>query len=210
MKNGKKLKKILLLLCALLLTGMFYGGTVKAEGDRVQDAKNGIVEVYSGYLDEKRNFEEVEHASGFLIYNQENTAYILTTYNTLYSDKYEDEAVIKVVVGKDVTEEASIFTYSKKENYALLELRTSISEKQALNLGNSSKLSIGDKVYALGFPEDEDNELDFLAYDVEIKEGQIQDTDPEKRMFSISSIQQRFHQIRQVDRFLMKRDMLSD
>lgn len=173
----KKLVKIILgsLLCFLCVL------SVEAEEtDMIQNAKNGIVEIYSGYLNDKDEFKTVEHASGFLIYNQDNTAYVLTTYDTLTSDEYEEEAVIKVVVGKDVTEEADIFTYSKQENYAVLELRTSIAEKQALNFGVSSELTIGDTVYALGFPKNEDGKLDFLAYDVEIKEGEIQDTAAKK------------------------------
>lgn len=174
-RQGKSVKiaGILFLTCVICILCVFQ--TKAAEVDMIQNAKNGIVEIYSGYVNDDKEYKIVEHSSGFLIYNQENTAYVLTTYDTLTSNKYEDEAVIKVVVGKDVKEEASIFTYSEKENYAVLELRSSVNEKQALKFGDSSESMVGDTIYALGFPKNEDGKLDFFAYDVEIKTGEVQD-----------------------------------
>lgn len=176
MKN-KNVKKYILSALFFLFTGFVLNvSLVQAEEDRVSIAKEGIVEIYSGYVNDAREFKKVEHASGFLIYNRDDTAYVLTTYDTLHSKKYEDEAVIKVVVDGDVTIDASIITYSKKENYAVLELESGIAERRVLSLGNSGSLTIGDTVYTLGFPEETDKDTDFIAEDVEIRSGVIQDT----------------------------------
>ena len=176
MKN-KNVKKWVISAVLFFLTAFVVNeGSVQAQEDRVSAAKDGIVEIYSGYTNESREFKKVEHASGFLIYNRDDTAYVLTTYDTLHSNKYEDEAVIKIVVNGDVTVGASIVTYSKKENYAVLQLESGIAERSILSLGNSERLKTGDAVYVLGFPKETDKDTDFTAEDVEIRSGVIQDT----------------------------------
>lgn len=176
MKNRNVKKYILSALFFLFIGFAVNVSFVQADEDKISAAKEGIVEIYSGYVNDAREFKKVEHASGFLIYNRDDTAFVLTTYDTLHSKKYEGEAVIKVVVNGDVTIEASIVTYSKNENYAVLQLESGIAERSILSLGNSGSLTIGDTVYALGFPEETDKDTDFIAEDVEIRSGVIQDT----------------------------------
>lgn len=176
---------------------------VLAEEDTIIRTKQGIVEIYSGFYSEDGIFHQLNHASGFLINNQENNACIVTVYNTLKNtekkkkkyckknkityNNYGLNDTIQVVVKGDVMVEAAIVTESEKENYTILQVGSNISEKTPIIFGSDKDLSIGGNVYALGFDEEAgkyDDEMnrhtEFSAMDVAVTVGTIQDTGANK------------------------------
>jgi S1-C subfamily serine protease len=204
-QNRKKEKNWIIrwigLFCFLCINCLFLGVSVHAqEEDPINQAKQGIVEIYSGFTVDNGKFYQMQNASGFVICNDVNRAYIVTNYNTVKNSNKKKKKyckknnistdgyvsltdTIKVVVKGDVTVDATILTESKNENYCILQVDSSISERVALKLGTAKELVTGDSVYALGFAEnagadDEESNrhTEFSATDVEIREGKIQDT----------------------------------
>ncbi|OUQ62898.1 hypothetical protein B5E53_16885 [Eubacterium sp. An11] len=182
------------ILCVYLIFFCFLVGkkTVNAQDNLIEDAKQGVVEIFSGFTTNDNTFYKMKHASGFLISNEEDNTYVVTSYNDLKNSEKEKEQYcktndisvdgfslqnsIKVIVKGDVTAEATIVTESKKENYAILQLDDSLNERIPLKLGVSHQTLIGDKIYTMGFSENTDDNVMFLPEDVQITEGTIQDT----------------------------------
>lgn len=197
-KNGKIITKIFLM-CFLCMICCGRTVTVNAQPDPVNEAKQGVVEVYSGFTDDKGVFHKLQNASGFVIQNQEDSAFVITTYNTLKNseevkkeyckkhkiamDGYSFNDTVQVVVKGDVTVPAAILNESEKQNFSILQIEESINERKALKLGTAEGLTTGDVVYALGFSDDagENDDVvnrhtEFSALDVEVVEGHVQDS----------------------------------
>lgn len=166
--------------------------TTAAEGITVEGAKNGIVEIHTGYTDQNGKFYRVKHTSGVVISNLEESAYLLTTtHSVTLSEKEEKKfrkkhnldkesfnmtASIRVIVKGDVAAELDVVAKSKKQDFCVLRADHVIQEKKAVHLDNA-KCDIGDQVYALGFAENaqENSYAGYDASEVEIHEGTIQD-----------------------------------
>ena len=176
---------------------------VFAKDDLISETKQGIVEVYSGFYSENGVFHRIKHASGFVVNNQETQSYVVTVCNALKNTKkskkkyckkhkipYKNvilEDSIQVVIKGDVMVEASVMTESEKENYSILQVNSTISEKTSVKFASNKDLTIGDNVYALGFEEDAgryddatNRHTEFIAMDVKVAVGNIQDTGANK------------------------------
>lgn len=197
-KKVYRIVKLLFILCCVCAVVLTKDNKVFAQEDPIQEAKNAVVEVYSGFTTDDGSFHKLKHASGFVISN-DGQAYIITTQDTLknseksktnYCKKHDISTEghslrdsIQVVVKGDVTVEASVLTESEEDNYSILQVASSISERTALKLGNTENLITGDTVYALGFADNagtKENPTEFLAANVEISEGKMQDTGANK------------------------------
>ena len=173
--------------------------TSMAKVDPIGDAKSGIVEVYSGFTSESGKFYNMKHSSGFVVSNQQNQAYIVTTYATVKNSEnekesyciengidYSDEGLensIQIVIKGDVKVKASIKAENEEKNFAILQVDQQINGKAPLKLGTRKSVVVGDKVYVLGFKidaEEGDGYTQFIASDVKIYEGNIQDTGSNK------------------------------
>ena len=107
--------------------------TSMAKVDPIGDAKSGIVEVYSGFTSESGKFYNMKHSSGFVVSNQQNQAYIVTTYATVKNSEnekesyciengidYSDEGLensIQIVIKGDVKVKASIKAENEEKNF---------------------------------------------------------------------------------------------
>lgn len=154
------------------------------------EAKKGIVEILSGFTDCNGKFHKMKSASGFLISNGENGAYIVANSGILKSTAKEKKAyckendlkaedsqftdVVQVVIRGDVTVEAQILTQSEELDFCILSLDSVVNEKAALKLGDSTLPVTGDMVFALGFPTDPAG-LEFSEEEVEVYQGSVQD-----------------------------------
>lgn len=188
----------LILCCFACLTCISQYKNVKAKADPINSAKKGIIEIYSGFEDDAGNFHKMKNSSGFVVASSDERSYVITNYDTVKNSKREKAAfckkhkisytngnlpdIIQVVLKGDVTADASILTESKLQDYSILEISNSLSEKTPLIMGNSEELVTGERIYTLGFSENagEDDKgknrhTEFSALDVEIYEGTIQD-----------------------------------
>lgn len=190
---SKKGMAVILFICmSIWAPGLVWG----QKGDVIQEAKQGVVEIYSGLITDDGVFHQMNQGSGFVIYNEEDSAYVVTTRRTAVSSEKERKAyckkneiatdnfslqeAIRVVVKGDVTVEAALLTESAEQNYAVLQVDGSISERLPLKLAAAKMLVTGDTVYALGFADGAGTDdtrvgTEFSAMDVEIREGTVQD-----------------------------------
>jgi serine protease Do len=83
--------------------------------------------------------------SGFII---SSDGYILTNYHVI-----QDEKNISVKLNSNVKMKASIVKSNKEYDLALLKIDA--EELQAITVGNSDNVEVGDEVYAIGTPMDE-------------------------------------------------------
>lgn len=205
MKNRQKFLKIVMVFILSCIITAIIGKCSKllAKEDLISETKQGIVEIYSGFYTENGAFHRMKHASGFIINNQENQAYIVTVYNALKNTEkskkkfckknkipYKNATLnnsIQIVIKGDVMVEASVMTESEKENYSILQVNSKISEKSPVRFASNKNLVIGDDVYALGFRGDagkydnvKNRHTEFVAIDVTVSVGNVQDTGANK------------------------------
>ena len=164
--------------------------------DHIEEAKNCIVEIRSGFMTEKNNYYPLKNGSGVVISSGKNSGsvYILTTYNTVRcrrkirkkfckEHKLDEKNAnlteeIRVITVADGQEEAEIVTFSKEYNYCLLECQKGLKDKDAILLGSSDDLVTGDPVWSLGFLEDKPEGVkgeNFEKEQVSVRSGQLQD-----------------------------------
>ncbi len=200
------MKKISRILFWILLFTVLSGSSAAAyaKEDPVSEAKKGIIEIYTGILDKKGDFHKIKHGSGVVIYSGDRVSYLITSYkflhisekkikefckeNKISLDAYSagSKAVVKAVVKGDVIVDTSVVAESAEKNFTVLELNNSMGEKVPVPVGNSDDLVIGSKIYALGFPEDAEEEdvknrsTEYTYEDVVIYEGTIEDTSANK------------------------------
>ncbi len=190
----KHIKRIVCLL--LLLGGSFLSikSVRAAEKDPVEEIKNSIIEVQAGLTLSDGKFYPVKNASGCLISNDSDGVYVVTANHSvnisekekkrfckkkkIASDNYNLNKSIRLVVKGDVTAEASVLASSKKYDFCVLDIGNVLQEKEALQLGSTGDVNIGDAIYALGFPAEAKSggKLQYTADEVEIHSGEIQDT----------------------------------
>lgn len=192
MKRKKKYITGIKYLTIILLLAYFFlpANAAANSGDPVSDAKKGIVEIYSGFTDQEGAFHRMKYGSGFLVCNDEKGTVIVTNHSILESSRQEKEEycaangiameneqmmdVVRIVVRDDVTVEAAVVADSEEWNFSILSAGQVVGEKVPLELGDNSRLMVGDVVYALGYPDNPEN-LGFTAADAEIYQGNIQD-----------------------------------
>ncbi|MDO5411621.1 MAG: FHA domain-containing protein [Lachnospiraceae bacterium] len=180
-----------LLVCLLWIgnTGVIYS-SAEEKSDPITEVKKAIVEVYSGFVNQNGKFYKMKSASGFVVAAEDSQSYILTNYDILVNSekskkayckkhkiKYQKDSLydaLRVVVKDDVVVEAVIMIKSDKQNYGILGIESSMSEKPPVKLGNSEDLSTGDIVYTQGFNK-KSEKTEFSEFDVEIYEGNVQD-----------------------------------
>lgn len=190
----KQPKKIWLVVICLLWIGVSVFGVsgvqAKAmEKESIENAKTGIVEIFSGFNDNKGNFIKLQSGSGFLVRNTDNETYIITNRSIVTisdSDKKEyckdnkikidgnvPETIIKIIVKGDVSVVAELVTESIEKNFCILSTANVVNEKKALKMENSRVVEPGDVVYAMGFPDKEN--LAYSSTEVECNLGTIEE-----------------------------------
>lgn len=190
----KRIKSILrkailfIMACFLFHLSCPQPAAAQTEG-AVGDARNGIAEVNSGFMDREGTFHKLKSASGFLISNLEGRTYLVTNYSAVYNSNEEKQSYcqansiaeedvsssesVRVIVKGDVAVEAAVLAGSRELDFCILSTNNVVNEKKALRLGDSKLLKSGDAVYALGFPKE--GHLEYTAADVEICQGTVQD-----------------------------------
>lgn len=160
--------------------------------DKIMLAKNGIVEIQSGYTNQDGKFFPVKRCSGFLINNSDNTVYIITTYSGITITENEEKQFykankisrdsgmlnksVRLIVESDVSSELSQVASSETSDFCILNSANIINEKSTVSFENVKEINVGDEVYALGFPSQEDIVANqFPANEVSITKGNIQD-----------------------------------
>lgn len=159
-----------LLMAVILIVGMIAMGVVPATAESYNDAvkedANGILQIRTtAYATGKYNDEVYDNdpfliASGTAFLINPNT--IITCAHVINKDymkleveyygmKFES-VVYEVVINKDVTITCSLENFSEQDDYAILTLNKAVGGKSVLKLGDSDKVSVTQKVYALGFP----------------------------------------------------------
>lgn len=171
----------------------FAGNEVEAE-DALAEAKDGVIEVLSGFIDRSGTFFKVKTSSGCLISNKDGDTYLLTTNHCVTVTEKEKskycekngikrikpdsdnmQNMIKVIVKGDVASEAAIVAQSAENDFCILSVPDVINEKTALKLGNENDLVTGATVYAMGFEDDAlEKGAEFTSVDVSVREGSIQ------------------------------------
>lgn len=196
--TGEKIYILNFLVAAIIMI-LWIPHQIHAAEDPIADSKNSIVEIYYGITTDDGVFHRIKHASGAIISNQEEKAYILTAFNSVHAGQKgklnyckknnistENNSLtdtIQIVTKGDVVAApAQILTSSEDKNFCLLETDRGLAEKSAVKLGISQDLVSGIKVYSLGFASDageKDEEAnrytEFTALDVVVSEGTIQD-----------------------------------
>lgn len=197
-KRKQKMKYWIMLLSLMCLVCLSFGvKRIQVEAaksieevptEKIEEkAKNGIVEIVSGFCDAQGRFRKMQSGSGFLIRNTENETYIVTnraivTNSESAKKKYCEkkkiaiegnipETIIKVIVKGDVSVEAEIVAESQEKDFCILNTENVVSEKNALELENSTRPQAGDVVYALGFPKEKN--LEYIPEEVECSLGVI-------------------------------------
>lgn len=184
-------KNILFAVIAIMLVFSLSGMKAKAAEDGLTEAKNGIVEILSGFMDPSGTFRCIKTSSGFLISNTDGNTYLLTTNhcavvtneekaayctnNQLQIDLSSVQDSIKVIVKGDVITDAAIVAQSAESDFCILSVSDVIHEKTALKFGNNSELTTGMTVYAMGFEDDAAAKgAEYSSVDVLVREGIIQ------------------------------------
>ena len=190
-------KKIRQLIYSIfIITVMILGFSdfkVQAEDvkDGLTEAKNGVVEILSGFTDSTGTFRCVKTGSGFLVSNTDGDTFLLTTNHCaaltneekaaycnnikLKTDVNNTQNLIKVVVKGDMMSDASVVAQSVESDFCLLSVSNVINEKSALKLGNNEELATGATVYAMGFDDDAAAKgAEYTSVDVSVREGTIQ------------------------------------
>lgn len=173
---------------------IFCSGIVSAAQaeDSLAGAKAGIVEVQSGFLDNKGNFCRMKSGSGFLIANKTDNTYIITNCSNVTNTSYaikkyckrhsidtenmQFSNYIQIVVKGDVTAEAQILIKSAEKDYCVLSTANVASQKESLKLGDSAGAAVNDLVYAYGFLKEagaQGGSIEYSAADVKMLQGLI-------------------------------------
>lgn len=164
MKNKRRLRSVLAMaLVVCMLAAVFVTPAMAADNSAVKEAKNGVLQVITGYNLSNGDFLKLYSGSGFLI---DETA-VLTCCHVLeieeadkaYIAEYDgkdfnpDRVGYRIVVSGDTTRTATIWkdAYNQSYDWAVLKLDDIINNRKVLPLGDSDVVEAQD-VYSLGFP----------------------------------------------------------
>ena len=158
-KTQRNLSK--LLLCVLLLSIVLlpFGGTAFAAKDAVQEARNGVVsiytEVYYGYLGTLSM-----GGTGFCVGETDKPIqYVVTNKHVVLGDPGLEDFItghesVVLVDGQEYT--VAEYITSETEDLCILRLNSTIAARKPLPLGSSDDVNVTDEIYALGFPDTSD------------------------------------------------------
>lgn len=187
-------KKYLFIMVCLLFFSMFglLDQTVFAASgeESVERAKNGIVEVQSGFTDAGGKFWRMQYGSGFLINNEEGNTYIITNSHIVENDAEVRNAYckkhnisveagnisncVRVIVKGDITVTAEILVKSEEKDFCILSTENVISEKETLRLEDSRPVMAGDPIFSMGF-ENPHGSMEYGADEVQVLQGTVKD-----------------------------------
>lgn len=187
MADLKKLTVKAWLLAACLC--MLWPGKAMAADGASANAMAGILEVQSGFLDGKGDFQKMKSGSGFLIANKKGDTYLVTSCSNVsntprgiekYCKKHSIDTegmqasnYIQIVVKGDVTAQAEVVAKSVEKDYCILSAANVVSQKEALKLGDSEGIKENDLVYAYGFPQKAGTGAEVMEYsEMDVQETQ--------------------------------------
>jgi len=116
--------------------------------DETSDLKSGINNVYEAtvYVEVLNGKTQITSGSGFVYKKDDKFGYILTNYHVIEKGK---NFVVTFTDGTEATAEL----VSGDEYYDVAVLKVDVSKiKKVANLGDSSKLELGDTVFTVGSP----------------------------------------------------------
>lgn len=163
------------------------------QSDKIEEAKNGIIGIKSGFTDKSGRFHMIKSSSGFLICNSEGNTYVVTAQHSvsvsdeekaaycqereIFTEENDLTDTIRIMIKGDVNVDASVLTESQVQDYCILSVDSVIQEKSVLRIGEPKDLRIGDPVYVLGFSEEAalDTTAQYTENEVQIHAGDIQD-----------------------------------
>ena len=164
------------------------------EGNGVNDARNGILQVNLVYVDPNDDEHVVRGGSGFLVGSKEGANYVITSndnitvtdalrnsvakeFQVVKAERKNMQFNVQVVVKRDVVVDASVTTFSEQVNFAVLHLSQTIYDRTPLEIEkNPDMANEMDSIYTLGFPEQIQSEQDVSYYtyeDVSVMNGII-------------------------------------
>lgn len=137
-------------------------------GELAGEEYDSILQIVVMYMDKEENSVPVQGGSGFLVGDEEQLQYLITT-NEVVSVSYDKKAAIrkdykmeddadvqtqiKVVINKDVTIDAKVVTTSEEMDFAILQLSQPLHDRQALLLNDkSAEEYLRQSVSVLGYP----------------------------------------------------------
>lgn len=182
-------RKIMYLICILSMFLWIPQHVCAKDSVDLEEIKNGIIEVQSGFKDSKGRFRKVKTGSGFLISNQEGKTYVVTgnriawltkkekdtfcTERGISMDGISAENVVKIVVKGDITVETTILMHSKEKDFAILNADNVINEKSPLRLRDDFEWEAGKEIYLMAFRQ-ETKKQQFTGFDVNMYTGKIE------------------------------------
>lgn len=188
MKSIKQ--KIICLIICLLLGNVFIPTKIEAIENSAENAKKGIVQVNTVYVNEKGQTFIISGGTGFLIGEDDGTEYVITSNHLVTpSEEKKNQAFqalgipndnnqwsnitlqIQVSIEGDVVLCANILNSSAELDVAVLQLPQPIYNRYPLTILSTDNYDtdklpykIGDQVYALGFPSEINYEQGNLYY----------------------------------------------
>lgn len=183
-----KIRKLFLaVLCACMTMLLAIPVMAESDSDKVNAARNGVLQVNLVYVDNSGNTYPIQGGSGFLISDQvlltnQHVAEMSQETKTAASEAYGVDFVndnkldvrLQVVVQRDVVIDATIKKVSAEMDVAIVELSEPIYDRTPLKLGDSASIIEAQKVYALGFPAIAEMAQDINYYtnsDVTVTDG---------------------------------------
>lgn len=165
---------------------------VQAAEASIEEDKNAIVEVQVGLESYAGDFYPIKSASGFIVHNQSNGAFVLTTNHTVVVTNKEKKRVckkngldssvsglstkIRVVVEGDVSTNVEVKASSEQDDFCVLSVGDVLKKKSVIHLDDSEDYSVGDEIYVLGYSSESVKNGTYNIEDVEIHSGSIQNT----------------------------------
>jgi len=157
--NTKKILLRFLILGVFVLVILGYTSSATMARNVIEDARQGVVCVYVENLEG----ESLGYGSGFVIGTDEPFEHIVTASHVVDPEEYGLPANHTLNVYIRFSRDDRIPASVRLEETGLALLQLSSDDRlygyEALRLGNSQMVSSGDDVYALGFSEEEVDEL---------------------------------------------------
>ena len=164
MAYGKRIISVCLtviMLASLLMLGLSMGIEAYAENDKVEDAQNSVVRVFTTY----------GIGSGFAVGEKnEDVEYIVTNYHVV--EGYLNDTYVTVT---DINGgiKAEVIYYDDYNDFAILKLEEKLTNRKPIALLSPKELHKSQSIYCIGFPGLSDAVADNTTYDSRIKDMTI-------------------------------------
>ena len=145
-------------------------------GMSIEEAKNGIVRVTAGTVNEDGKFKQKSTATGIIVSNDSNSVYIVTDMDAVDFGEY---GKIQVVIKNDSPVDAVIEQPYKEKGFCILSAENKFYDRGEVALrvpaydAQGEELAAGDEITALGFPDSLTDASEFSATDVNEVKGSI-------------------------------------